>query len=355
MQFLKLILFSLLTLATAAAAESTKWQTRENFLSHRALGAACTVIRNQRIDPPCNPAHLDIDRQDIIPEEQDGLLAAQFMLGDTYDYFYKNRDLFEADRKNDLIKDLLTQGETIGLDSSIQFWWKQQGLVFGIEPLRLHSYSEVLNSAYPDIFMEGVYQQGLYFQYSRLIESSKIHKSYWGIQVRLLDRQIISEHVYLFDALTNLDNYFQVQRQKVILIEPGFSWDLAEQENDWNPMLSVKIGQLGFVDKKNDKLPLKTYGDMGLSFAPTVFSQNFEFGFSYRTNSEKEIFENFNFASSFSFTWVQVYLGIEKDYQSLGFSTRFRNWSSGIIFQKQKTILESSDRDITYLEFRILI
>lgn len=355
MQFLRFTFFILLFFLQVSAVESTKWQTRENFLSHRSLGAACSAIRNQRIDPPCNPAHLDIDRNEIIPEEQEGLLAAQLMLGDTYDYFYKNRDLFESDKKNDLIKDLLTQKETIGLDSSIQFWWKEQGFVFGIEPLRLHSYSEVLNSAYPDIFMEGIYQQDLYFQYGRLIEVPEIHKSYWGVQVRFLDRQIISEHVYLFDALTNLDNYFQVQRQKAILIEPGFAWDLSATDSDWNPMLSIKVGQLGFVDKKIDKLPLKTYGDIGLSFAPTAFSQNFEFGFNYRTHSEREISENFNFASSLSFTWVQIYLGLEKDYQSLGFSTRFRNWSSGIVFQKQKTILESTDRDITFLEFRILI
>lgn len=335
--------------------ETTQWQTKENFLSHRALSAACSVIRNQRIDPPCNPAHLDIDRVDLVRDEQEGLLAAQLFLGDTYNYFYKNRDLFNSDSKNSLIKDLLTQKETIGLDSSVQFWWKQQGFVFGVEPLRLHSYSEVLNSAYPDIYMEGVYQQDVYFQYAHLIEIPNLHKSYWGVQVRLLDRQIIAEHAYLFDALTNLDNYFQVQRQKAVLIEPGFAWDLSSNESDWNPLLSIKFSQLGFVDKKIEALPLKTYADMGISLAPSVFLQNFEFGINYRTNSEREFSENLSFASSLAVSWVQIYLGAEKNLQSMGLSTRFRNWSSGILFQKQKTILESSDRDVTYLEFRILI
>lgn len=355
MQFL-IFLISLLTISLKSfSLEATNWQNKENFLSHRSLGAACGSIRNQRIDPPCNPAHLDIDRMDVVQDEQDGLLAAQLMLGDTYNYFYKNRDLFNSDTKNSLIKDLLTQKDTIGLDSSLQFWWKQQGFVFGIEPLRLHSYSEVLNSAYPDIFMEGVYQQSMYFQYAHLIEIPEIRKSYWGVQVRLLDRQIIAEHIYLFDALTNLDNYFQVQRQKALLIEPGFAWDLSSKDSDWNPMLSVKFSQLGFVDKKIESLPLKTFADVGISFAPSTFWQNFEFGLNYRTNSEREVSENLSFASSLAVSWVQIYLGAEKDLQSVGLSTRFRNWSSGIIFQKQKAILESKDRDITFLEFRILI
>lgn len=355
MQFLIFLISLLMVSVKSFSLETTNWQNSENFLSHKSLGAACSSIRNQRIDPPCNPAHLDIDRMDVVTDEQEGLLAAQLMLGDTYSYFYKNRDLFNSDTKNNLIKDLLTQKDTIGLDSSLQFWWKQQGFVFGIEPLRLHSYSEVLNSAYPDIFMEGVYQQSVYFQYAHLIEISEISKSYWGVQVRLLDRQIIAEHVYLFDALTNLDNYFQIQRQKAVLIEPGFSWDLSTKDSDWNPMLSVKFSQLGFVDKKVESLPLKTFADIGVSFAPSTFWQNFEFGLNYRTNSEREASENLSFASSLAVSWVQIYLGVEKDLQSVGLSTRFRNWSSGIIFQKKKSILESSDRDITFLEFRILI
>lgn len=347
-------------------AVQTDWQKHENFLSHRALGAACNSIRNIRIDPPCNPAFLGQTSADanqdqeptssIVQEELDGLLAAQFLLGDTYDYFYKNRALFDDPNKRDLVAELLSQKGSVGLESSVQMWWKQNPFVFGIEPLRLHSYSEVINSAYPDIYMEGIYQQSFYFQYGTNIRNTFLNQdTFLGIQVRFLERQVISEHFYLFDALTNLDDYFQVQKQKAILIEPGFSWDLSGENSEWNPMLNAKFSQIGYVDHKIESLPIKTYADFGISIAPSIFSKNFETAINYRTNSDKEVIQNLSLASSLSVSWVQIYLGIEKDTQSIGVSTRFRNWSSGIIFQKQKSLLEGTARDISFLEFRILI
>jgi hypothetical protein len=382
--FLIIFFFGLSSIAI-----QTDWQKQENFLSHRALGAACNSIRNIRIDPPCNPAFLGQNTEDtsqvhehelvnqdhrtvtmkaqqpfvvqgqrpvIIQEELDGLLAAQFLLGDTYDYFYKNRALFDDPNKRDLVAELLSQKGSVGLDSSVQMWWKQNPFVFGIEPLRLHSYSEVINSAYPDIYLEGIYQQSFYFQYGTNIKNTFLNQdTFLGIQVRFLERQVISEHFYLFDALTNLDDYFQVQKQKAILIEPGFSWDLSSENSEWNPMLNAKFSQIGYVDHKIESLPIKTYADFGISIAPSVFSKNFETAINYRTNSDKEVIQNLSLASSLSVSWIQIYLGIEKDTQSIGVSTRFRNWSSGIIFQKQKSLLEGAARDISFLEFRILI
>ena len=347
--------WQLSTVAASIGAVQTNWQQQDNFLSHRSLGAACNAIRNIRIDPPCNPAFLGLDSEGV-PEEREGLLSAQLLLGDTYKYFYKNRDLFNESDKRALIEELFSHRGSVGLDSSIQLWWKENPFVIGIEPLRLHSYSEVINSAYPDIFMEGIYQQSLFFLYGTSFKSSSLNKNpLLGIKVSLLERQIISEHFYLFDALNNLDDYFQVKKQKAIMIEPGFSWDLSDENSEWNPLLSLKFSQIGFVDQKIDSLPMKTYADFGLSIAPTVFSKNFETAINYRTNSDKELLQNLSLAFSLSLTCLQIYLDLEKETSSLGLSTRWRNWSSGIIFQQQKTLLEGSAKEISFLEFRILI
>lgn len=320
----------------------------ENFLSHRSLGAACSAVRNVRIDPACNPAFL----ARVQEEEEDGVLAAQLFLGDTYKYFYKNRDLFDDKNKRTLIEDILSQDEPVGFQGGAQLWWKQPGLVVGIQPMRLQYYSEVQNSAYPDIFVEGVYEQSIFFQFAKQFTDT----TSLGLQIRLLDRQVIAERFYLFDALPQLDDYFQVKRQKAILLEPGMAWDLGDESHTWNPALSFKVSQTGYVDRKITEVPItKPILDFGASIAPAALDEQLELALNYRANSERTALENISLGTSLSLRVLQIYLGLEKDTQSFGLSSRFRNWSSGFIYQKTRSVLSREMRDISYLEFRILI
>lgn len=335
---------------------STGWQLEDNFLSHRGLRRGCSAIRNIRIDPPCNPAFLGLLREDPIIEETEGLLAAQLMIGDNFQYFYKNRDLLSGANKQKMISDLLSQKEPVGFEAEAQMWWKQNSWVFEFKPARLHSYSEVVNSAYPNVLVEGAFQQAISAMWGTRSSGPGIEgRTYFGFQMQYLERQVVYENIYLFEALPRLDDYFRVQKQRAFLLEPGLSFDLGDIDSDWNPQLSFKLSQLGIADRNIESLPLKPILDIGYSIAPALFYRNFELAFNYRPNSEKEPINNMTLSSSASYTWVQVYFGLENEAQSLGFATRFRNWSSGLTFQQEKSPLEGRFRRITFLEFKILI
>lgn len=317
--------------------------TAQAFLSHKVLGQACSAIRNIKIDPSCNPAFAGV-------KQEYEVFAANFYIGDNYEYFYKNRDLFSESHKKAIITEILTEKDPIGVESSGHLWWRQTSFVFGIEPMHLYYQSEVINTAYPKVYADAGFEQSLFFHYGRHVENTL-----FGIQFKFYDRQIVHEELFLFEALPDLDNYFKVQRQNVFLIEPAIAWDLSDIHSDWNPMLSARFSDLGFTNKKIESHPLIAQFDLGASVNPNSFNNNLEFALNYRVNTEKKFLDNLSVGSSFYSKWLQVYLGLQNEQQSIGFATRFRNWTSGMMVQRSKTYLSKTPRDTIFLEFRILI
>jgi hypothetical protein len=314
------------------------------FLSHKATGRACFTLRNIKIDPSCNASFNGFD-QDY------EAFGANFFIGDNYHYFYKNRDLFDDKNKKTLISEILSEKEPIGVSSQMNLWWRQTSFTAGIQPLNLFYQSEVLNSAYPRVYVDAGFSQKAFFQYGKKFDN----KTLFGFQFQIIDQQIVHEDLYLFEALPQLDDYFTTERQNLFLIEPSFSWDLSDNNNSWNPLLTAQISNLGFASKKIESRPLKTQFNLGASIAPQVFDQNWETSIAYNIDTEKDFLDNWSLGTAFYVRWLQIYGGLEKNAASAGLSTRFRNWTSGIMLHRSRNVLDKNFRDAIYLDFRILI
>lgn len=332
-----------------------------SFISHKVLGTTCSSFRSLSHEPVCNAALLGEnqkiesgrDHPDslIFPK---GYFAANIFFGDDYEILYKNKDAIEADDKMILAESLLSERDPVSFSGSANLWWRGETLALIYQPLRLTYFSLVKNQAYPDIVIHAMQEQSMAVQWGGFLNSDlRI-----GLQARLIDRKFVHEEFNLFDAIPEMDRHLVLRSQKLILIEPGFVYEVHGDEDveQWRPLLTANLTNIGFADHLYDDVPSRAVLDTGFSLSPPIAFGDWELGLNYRWASQIDGDKKMRLASQYRLGLAGFLFAIDQDQWSFGVISNYRSVSAGLMYERTRAENidgQSKYEDSGYVEFRI--
>lgn len=360
---LLLILLSIFTLQAQASILETHaarffYDGNRSFLSHRVLGANCSGFRSLRTEIPCNPSLITLrDESEQITYFEDSLFGLNVFFGDDYETLYKNRELLKSEDKLLLAQSLLGEPDAVRFQGSGLVWLRMPYFVVWYQPLRWTYFSNVQNPAYPMISVHAMQESNLAAAWGGVLDKNLK----MGVQFRYFERTFVHEEFLLFDAIPEIENYFQSKKQKGFLIEPGFSYNVEETSDlirFWKPMLSFNMTNLGWVDNKYEFAPMKPIGDLGLSVSPKAPVGELEFGLNYRVIGPIEKHRTARVGAQYRLGVASALLAYEVDQWSAGLSSAYKNISAGIMYERNKisdSLGEKNHQDSVSVEFRFIL
>jgi hypothetical protein len=327
------------------------------FISHQVLGSSCSHFRSLRSEVPCNPAFLTLrDEQEEIQYFEDSIFGLNIAFGDDYETLYKNRDLLTQEDKYQLAQSLLKEPEAVRFQGSGQIWLRMPYFAVWYQPLRWTYFSSVINSSYPDIAVHAMQESQLAAQWGGRVDE------HWqaGVQVRLVDRKFIHEEFNLFDAIPNIENYFQVKKQKLILLEPGFAYRVSGDpwSDYWQPTLSANLTHLGWADEKYEFMPLQPVTDFGFSVLPQISYGELEIAINLRASSEVKVDKTAGLGLQYRLGVASVLAGYARDQWSVGLSSAYKSLNAGIMYERREVSDFRGDQsydDSASVEFRLML
>lgn len=329
-----------------------------SFLSHSVLGPVCSSIRSIRAEPTCNPALLGEEQSDF--EKSVGLLpngvfGTNLFFGDDYETLYKNRDLISGNDKLQLAQSLLSETKPIRFEASLLMWYRTEKLAVSYQPMRWTYFSDVRNQSYPDVAIHGMQEQSIQAQFGGFLNQSFRA----GAQLRFLDRKFVYEEFNLFQAIPTIEQQFHVRTQRAIFIEPGVAYEInqSEEVKDWQPLISLHLSQLGWVDRNYDDVPVEPILDAGTSVSPPIGFGDLEIGLNYRMTTNVSQQRKFRVATLYRLALAEFYAGYDVDEWSAGFSSTFRAFSAGLMYKRTQLGVPSGRafEDSSFVEFRLVM
>lgn len=357
MRVLILFLFLIFTVNAFSASElkSVALPLLQNgdraFLQAAVLGPVCSGLRSLKKSPACNPSMLGENQ-----EEGSSVFGANVFGGTDWDLYRRNQDILAEKDKSALAQSLLAETKPVRAEGSVLLWWRGETLAVSYQPFRVAYFSSVRNQSYPDLSLLGVQEQSLQVQAGGFVTDN------WrfGLQARGLDRRFVYEDFNVFTALPELEQKFQVRRQKALFLEPGLAYEMNQTEEfrQWRPLFSLNISQLGWVDKSYDEIPIQPLSDFGLSVSPPVSEGDLEVGLNYRWTVQTSLERRIRLGSVYKWAGLELTGGIDADQWGLGASTEIFKSRLGLMYQRsqisQSGGLKSFDES-TFLEFRMTL
>lgn len=328
---------------------------QHRFLSHTSLGVACGAFRNFTWEPECNPAFLG-DNDD----DSENVFGANIYFGNDYPVVYKNRDLISGNNKSDLLKSLLLEKDPIQFDAASQLWYRGSSWVIAYQPIAVSYFSDVNNQAYPQIAVHALQEQSVMLQYGGFVDQSLQLRM--GLQIRYVDRSLVHEEFYFFDAVPNLDNYLISKKQHAFWIEPSVAFSLYQDEEErskhWNPTFSVQFMQTGFVDKNYEGVPTRPISDLGFSISPDLEDGHLQLGLGYRALSEIKSDQKLRLALNYGLGLVDFFTSADNDDFAFGLKTTYQSFSLGLSLTRN--LISNFDnqqqtKDSAHVEIHILL
>jgi hypothetical protein len=320
--------------------------SQRTSLMQMGLGSLCSVMTQNATDLPCNPA--------LLPESEDSTFATSLMLGDDYDLVSKNRDLFDGKDKVKLAENILSEKDPIRLEGASYIWWRSPYFSVSLEPIRLTYFSRVRNQAFPEIAVQAMQEQSLQVQIAGFLNKNLS----LGFSLRGVERKIVQEEFNLFDALTHVDDYFEVKTQRALWLQPGISYLFDDEETrEWHPRVSFLVSQLGYVDHNYDNIITEPYIDAGISVTPPALWGEWEWALNYRWLRTPDFQRKFRLGTQYHLGFLNLLAAYDRDEWDAGIMAQVKFLSISVLWKQQKYSDfdgNTNAENATYLEIRFV-
>jgi hypothetical protein len=234
---IKFIIFSFLFFQIGEAVEVPRDLRggQVGFVS-RTLGAGCRAFDVPSDVLPCNPAHLAKNRERTF--------SADLTFGNDISYSDEARKLIRGEADKATVSKLFSERKTADLQSQIEFGYVASNFGFSITPLGVNYRSLFRNSSLPEVSVFASQDQAARMQLASYMGSSLS----WGLQLRYLQREVISRRFFLTDALAeDGEKLFQPERQTMFFVEPSIMY--ASDDSVHRPEVSLGLINSDVIQK----------------------------------------------------------------------------------------------------------
>lgn len=320
-----------------------------NSISHKLLSTNCIGFRSVRAEIPCNPAL--IDEPKFEDEDNPSVFAANILFGNDYETIYKNRDLIRGSNKLKLAESLLSEKDPVRFEGGVGLWWRGVNYSLSYIPARWTYYSQVNNPSYPEVFVHAMQEQHLVFQAGgRLNDQFRA-----GYNLRFVDRQFVQDNFEFFEAISDVDQLFKVKSQKLWLLEPGFSYLISKESNNWRPMLSMQLSQLGWASEKHDEAPLKPVLETSFSVLSPISLGELELAAGYQWVADLPAEQNASLSASYELGLAKFIGTVGENLWSMGVQSTYRNIGLGLgyIRRSDNALNRSLSLDSGFVDLKV--
>lgn len=302
----------------------------QSSVEHALLSNSCFFIKNIRYSTLCNPAFL--------PLTEEKRFSFNFMVGEDYQQLTDNEDLIKGDRRKELITHLITEKESLRLESALQMYFIVPTFSFSIEPAKWTYFSEVINSSYPDLAVHAMQEQSLQMQ----LGTSLNENSSLGVNFILSQRKYVHEQVNIFDAVVDTDSYFHVREEKLLVAEPAFHYEFNNIGKDsMSKSFDFIITNTGW--RSGDILPESARPGylLGFNISPKLNYGNLDLTLNYFTDLSTFDFENVHFGTVFALKHYSLLMDLSKNHYAIGTISNYYLFKTSLMFRRK--ILEPLD------------
>ncbi len=290
------------------------------------LGSSCYSTRLLKHLPPCNPAQL------VTQEDQN--FGANFAIGEDYQFLSRNEDLIREDNKQNLAQRLLYENKNIRFEGSSQIYFLFPSAAITFQPGRWTYFSGLVNSAYPDLVIHAMQEQGFQFQFGTALNRNFS----LGLSIRAFERKFVHETLNIADAVSSPNSYFKLKKQQVYFFNPGFLYEFGDTENSLFNVMAFSFNVSNIGVREGDK-PENSYKDpvydLGWSASPEVDSGRFEWILNYRYIDLLEAERRFRLSFTYEEEDQSLLLALAQDEISFGAFSDFFFLRSGFMLRRR--------------------
>lgn len=299
-----------------------------NYLSqsntdHKRNHQLCYAYEDETPGLPCNPAFLGLDRQSS---------------GWVYGYGNNNLQFFQD--VADIVRGPIRARELLAIvDHNSHDNFQLEGSVgyisntWGINfiPDKLLLFTNFRNPALPRITVLAAREREIQFQLG-----SFFNKEWsWGIQLRGVQRRFTYSDAYFSDHLTdNIDLLYSVMTQNAYYIEPSVLY--APEDNEWNPLFSFMITNLGQPDRNFQPYEFNPAARIGFSMGQNTDYGNLKMGVTGQWLRQADIYRLFSgIGLNYSYSYFQFFTTLSEFEQQVGVGFNFENFTTSFSYAQQ--------------------
>ena len=330
--FILFILFTNTTLAQSVLTNiknSRTFESQHESLIVRSLGFACLGLEDVSDGILCNPA--------MTPKAKKGNLKVEGLISNGYGNLGKIKKFLSNSIDENLVNELFDSQQVLQTETSVDVMFTSPYLNARFSPVSYKFFSVAKNVANPDIELFAVEEKDLTFQSGFSLGEFDL-----GLEIQKRDWKFIRSRFKLYDLLSEAGkDAVKPKDQSGLFLNPALNYNL---NNQFKTVFSIKLVNLGWVNKYYEEFQHPTELQYGVSVTPNIYYGQLTFLLDYKSlsNSDSD-FDKLHFGTHYKFGAMNLGFGIDNNGTSFGVFYGLEQINASILFSTTELPWKSSE------------